>query len=398
MGRTVIIGGGAIGLACAHYLSELGEAVVLLEKGRLGSGCSSGNAGLLVPSHIVPLPSPGVIGNGLRWLVDKHGPFGIRSRLDGALFRWLWQFRAHCTSAHVNRAMPLLHAVIGESMTCFQSLEARHGLTITRRGLLMVYRSAKGERACLEHADQARAFGMPVHILDRAGLEALEPGFRGEASGAVHFEEDAHLDPEHLLAILTRLARAQGAELIENEEVVSLDKRDEKVVSVTTQKATYEAEHVVLAGGAWSPGLARMLGFRLPVEAGKGYSTTYPAQPGLPEIPIIQAEDKVTITPMGDRVRFSGTLELSGLDGSINRARTARIADQVESYLPGTRPVASTDFWSGFRPCTPDGLPIIERLAGTSNLIAATGHAMIGITLAPYTGKRVAGLIRAGLL
>ncbi len=390
--ETAIIGGGAIGLACAAALAKRGKQVVLLERGPLGGACSSGNAGLLVPSHVVPLAAPGVIGQGLKWLRDPRGPFGLRPRLSWELMRWVWQFRGHCNAGHVRESVPRLHDMLQESMRLFGELEREHDLEIRRRGMLMVFESDKGERECRALAGRVIACGMDARVLDRAALMALEPGFRGEARGAVHFVEDAHLDPEHLTRTLAGIARAHGAELLERTGVDRLEQQHGRITRVFAGERVLEPERVVLAGGAWSPELVRPLGLHLPVQAGKGYSVTLPATGQSLKTPVILAEHKVTITPLAGQLRFSGTLELSGLDERVNRTRALGILARIPAYLPDFDPGAVEDIWFGYRPCTPDGLPMIG-FSTLENLVLATGHAMIGITLAPYTGQRVAELL-----
>ncbi|MDJ0835292.1 MAG: FAD-dependent oxidoreductase [Acidobacteriota bacterium] len=394
-GSVLVIGAGAVGICTAWYLRRAGYEVSVIDKGKAGAACSSGNAGLLVPSHIVPLAAPGVVAQGIKWMFNSRSPFYIKPRLSGALISWAWKFRGYCTEDHVQACMPVLHDLIQESMSLFDELAAEENIQIYREGLLMLYRTVKGQKDCVSLAKQAQALGLPVRVLDNNGLRDLEPNVRTETRGAVYFEQDAHLDPTAMIDQLTKQLRADGVEIMEDTEVTRLETARGRVTSVRTTAGEHRPDQIVLCGGAWSPDIAEATGMRLPIQAGKGYSLTLPAGDIRPRIPMILAEEKATVTPMGDQLRFSGTMELSGLDSSVNRKRVESILDIIPKYLPDIDPAAirTENVWSGFRPCTPDGLPLIGRARGMDNLAIASGHAMIGITLAPVTGRLITHLL-----
>ena len=392
MSDVLIVGGGAIGICSAHYLNQAGFSVTVLEKSEVGGACSHGNAGLIVPSHVVPLAAPGVISQGLKWLFNSSSPFYIKPRLSSDLISWIWRFRSACSESRMRRSMPIIHELIQASLPLFDELAAIDDLSFGYRkeGLLMLFAKEKGRQDCLKGANLARGMGMPVEELDQEALRALEPHVPDGIIGGVYYPQDAHLDPGRFVTALAAKLRQKGQTTIHTQtEVTELVEEQGKIVAVRTNQGEFTADQILLAGGSWSPLIARTLGLKLPVQAAKGYSITLPDPTVSPRIPMILAEAKATVTPLENQIRFAGTLELAGLDPSINRKRVASILKAAPTYFPDFRAesVSRGQIWSGFRPCTPDGLPMIGRSDRFDNLLVATGHAMIGITLAPITGK-----------
>ncbi len=393
--NIVVIGGGAIGLSTAYYLRQAGHAVTVLEKGAFKTGTSLGNAGMLVPSHVVPLAAPGVIAQGMRWLFRRDSPFRIKPRLDPALASWLWQFRSYCTDKHVARSMPLLRDLSLSSVESFAQLAKVFDFHFAHKGLLMVHRTEKGEKENLKYAKKGKEAGLEVEVLSRQALRLKAPNLQSDTWGAVYFPQDAHISPNAYMAGLTRLLMQDGVDLRPNTTVTGFKVHKGTITQVQTDSGAIRADETVLAAGAWTPAIARMLRLTVPIQPAKGYSITVDAPPNAPAIPAILTEEKVTITPMGNKLRFGGTLELAGFDASIDQVRTRAIRSAIPSYIPDINPenIKASGTWSGFRPCTPDGLPILGRPGSVNNLILAAGHAMIGITLAPVTGQLVTALI-----
>lgn len=392
---VVVIGAGIVGLSSAWYLRKAGLEVTLLSRDKVGEGTSAGNAGMIVPSHVVPLAAPGVISQGLRWLLNPRSPFHIKPRLDPELIRWLLTFRSFCTDRHVAYAAPILAELSLRSTGLFEDLQAEVGEFGWRgTGLLMVHRSAKYRDDDWKSADLAETLGLRIRRLDEAATRAVEPGIRSDVLGSVLYEDDGRVDPDAFLHVVGAGLQTAGVRVEEGVEVTGLS-ASAMSVRVTTRRETHVADSVVIAAGSWSSALGRMVGSRLPVQPAKGYSITIPGFEGMPTIPMILSEDKVTVTPMPGRVRFAGTLALGDFDGSIDPRRFSPIQAQALRYQPDISrdAVAVSRGWSGFRPASPDGLPLIGRLARSPRLVAATGHGMMGMTLGPVTGRLVADLV-----
>ncbi len=398
---VVIIGGGAIGLCAAYYLSLQGAQVALLERSTLGSGCSDKNAGLIVPSHVVPLAAPGMVRKGLKWMFKPDSPFYIKPRLSWELLTWLWQFNRSSTHEQVQKAAPVLNELLLASRALFDELEkvCAGAFELTRNGLLMLYNSERAMQAERQDAELAQELGQQVDILQHRDLEALLPEVSLRAVGGTYYQQDAHLDPAEFIAGITRLLNPNLVKVMEQTTVQSFEHANGRIKSVRTNNGEFTADNFVLAGGAWSPELVSSLSLRLPIQAGKGYSVTMRPSNSKLSIPMMLSEAKVAVTPLDDRVRFAGTMELSGLDLSLNQRRIEAILRAVPEYLPDFEStfIERTDVWGGLRPCTPDGLPCIGRTQKISNLIVATGHAMLGISLAPITGKLVAEIVEGKL-
>jgi D-amino-acid dehydrogenase len=369
--------------------------VTVVEQGEVAAGSSYGNAGLVVPSHSIPLAAPGVLRKGLAWLADPESPFYIKPRPDPALLRWLWRFRGACTAAHVQRALPLLRDLSYASLALFRELAAADGLDFGFRqdGVLAVYRTPAGLAEGLHEAEVLTGAGLPAKGLDAAAARALEPALAPRVVGGVLFGDDAHLVPDRFVRGLARAAASAGVRFRTQTEVLGFRTTGRRVVAVETTRGDLTPDQVVLAAGAWSAAVAHGLGLRLPIQPAKGYSVTYERPPDSPRLPLVCGEARVAITPMDDTLRFAGTLELAGLDFSINRRRVGAIVRGAGGYLAGGAPPTVREIWRGLRPCTPDGLPIIGRPASIANVIVASGHAMIGVSLGPVTGKLVAQLV-----
>lgn len=389
----VIVGGGVVGVCSAYYLARRGLSVTLVEKGDIAAGSSYGNAGLIVPSHSVPLAAPGVLRQGLRWMLDAESPFYIRPRPSRPLVRWLLRFRRACTADHVRRSIPLIRDLSRASLDLYRELAALPGLEFGFRqgGVLAVFRTPAGlEHGCQEAAVLEGA-GIAAKVLDAESVKTLEPALRADLAGGVHFPDDAHLTPDRFVRGLARVAEGLGARLLTHTEVLGFTRRGGRIATVETTRGDLAADQVVLAAGSWSGHVAAGLGLDLPIEAAKGYSVTCELPPSGPRIPLLLGESRVAVTPMGDAVRFAGTLELAGLDFTINRRRVAAIRRAVPLYL-SEQPYVLREIWRGLRPCSPDGLPYLGRSVRHENLIVATGHAMIGVSLGPVTGALVAQL------
>lgn len=395
--EVVIIGGGAIGLCTAYFLSKSGLKVTLIEKNEIGSGCSYGNAGLVVPSHIIPLAAPGVIVKGLKWMFNPSSPFYMKPQFDLEFISWLWKFSRSCNAAQVHKAAPILYELCQRSAKLLEELHQRAGFTFTleKRGLLNLFQTEKGLEAEQHAVELAREMGMPVDTMTPAQIRELDSNLNTKAVGGIYYPHDWHLDPAQFVNALAQLLRENDVRMITKAEVLELQAANGKITRLKTSRGDFGADAFILASGAWSPSVLQNLRLRLPVQAGKGYSITIPAPASMSRIPMLLVEARVAVTPMGDRLRFAGTMELAGNNLAINQRRVQAILNAAPKYLPnlGAVDLAHAEVWAGLRPCTPDGLPYLGAFREYDNLIAATGHAMLGITLAPVTGELVSKIL-----
>lgn len=391
---AVVIGAGAVGLSCACALRETQLEVLVLERERPGAGASWANAGWVVPSHSVPLAEPGVVRRGLRWLVHPESPVYVPMRPDPAVWGWLWRFWRSATGAHVRRALPLLARLQRRSLQLYEQLACR-GLEFgfCKAGSLSVFLDPEELTRFAAEVDVLRREGIRAEVMDRAAVLEKEPLLRPQVAGGVYFPEDAHLDPSRLVQALVEHAQRLGVEVRAPAGVLTL-RREGQAVAVELRGQKLRPRWVVMAAGVWSAGLLRGAGVHLPILPAKGYSVTLPVEP-TPASPVMLTEARVAVTPLrgpGDaRLRLAGTLELGVWAETLNLRRVEAIRRAASRYLKVE--TEGGQVWAGLRPCTPDGLPAVGRPREVRNLLVATGHGTLGISLAPATGELVAHLV-----
>lgn len=398
--KILILGGGVIGLSTALYCARRGFVVTVVDRNpEQRDGCSFGNAGMVVPSHFIPLAAPGMIGLGLKWMWNPESPFWIKPRLDFDLFNWGYLFWRACSAEHVARSAPLLRDLSLASRQEFEALAELPGndFGLVKKGLLMLCKTAHALDEEAQAAARARELGIPAEVLDARQTAALDPGATLDVAGSVFFPKDCHLTPGRFMAGLKQQAEALGVKFVWKAEVADfrISKQQELLAARLADGTEIEANEFVLAGGSWSPSVAATLDLQLPMQAGKGYSLTLPNPRQLPQLCTILTEARVAVTPMGNALRVGGTMEIAGLNEDINPVRVRGILKALPQYYPAFRP---EDFegiapWRGLRPCSPDGLPYVGRTQRFANLTLATGHAMMGLSLAPITGKLVAQVL-----
>lgn len=390
---VLIIGGGSIGLNSAYHLLKSERKVTILDQKKIAAGSSSGNAGHIVPSHIVPLAAPGMIGTSLKWLLNPAtSPFSMRVSLDPAYLAWLIQFALACSAANVEHAIPPLKSLGLLSAGNFTELIARENFNCSyqQTGLLFLYKTAEAFEGGKHEAEVLHQNNMPAEILEREAVHKREPAALPDVIGGVHFTGDASLNPASFLAQLAGRVRELGAEVHEDSPVTALESANGRITQVRTDGEAFEPDQVVLAAGAWSPGVARGLGINVPIQPAKGYSLTMKATQSMPSQALILGERRVAVTPMGDLLRFTGRLELSPLDTTVSQKQIDGIERAVREYIRVDEKLEIQETWAGLRPTTPDGLPIIGFSPRHANLLVAGGHAMLGLSLGPGTGQLVA--------
>ncbi|MXZ76047.1 MAG: FAD-dependent oxidoreductase [Gemmatimonadetes bacterium] len=394
---VLIIGGGAVGVCAAYYLCEAGYEVTLVDRGGIGSGASHGNMGLVVPSHSVPLAAPGVVAQGLKWMLRPDSPFYIKPRLDPSLIRWLWAFWKASSEGRMRRAIPLIRDMSLHSLSLFDELNGLDGVDFDyhQRGVLAVYQTREGQEEGEEERHLLSSYGLEIDALSPDGLSEVLPGLELNALGGLHFRQDAHLTPAKFVRSLADYVEWLGVKVLTQAEVKGFKKENGRITATHTTRGEIAAGEVVLTAGSWSAALGELAGVPLPIQPAKGYSVTLRRPSDWPEMPFMLSESRVAITPMGDTLRIGGTLELAGMDQTINQRRVSAILNAVPRYLPdfdiGSHEILET--WCGLRPCTPDGLPFLGRAPDVRNLVVAAGHAMIGVSLGPVTGKLVRQIV-----
>jgi D-amino-acid dehydrogenase len=397
MKNIAIVGGGIIGLSIAYYLNKAGHKVTIFDQGNLKDNCSSGNAGMIVPSHIIPLAAPGMISKGIRWMFNSKSPFYVRPRLSGDLIRWGLKFYAHANHQHVGRSIPALREISALSKNLYRDIakEPDFNFGYEERGLLMLYQTRETEKEEAEAATLANRSGVEAHVLSPDEIQRLEPEVKVKSRGGIYFPGDAHLIPHTLVSNLIQHLQKQGVAIFSETSVDDFTVSRDNIISLQVHQERPEFDEFIIATGAWSGTFCSKLKIDLPMQSGKGYSFTLNDVKKNVRIPSLLLEGRVAATPMGSSLRFGGTMEIGDTNRIINMNRVKGIVETIPKYYPEMSvevPVAKT-VWSGLRPCSPDGLPYIGRSHKYKNLIIATGHSMMGLSLGPATGKLVTELV-----
>lgn len=397
MKKVSIIGGGIIGLCSAYYLAKEGYEVVVFDKSDMNDGCSYGNAGMIVPSHIIPLAQPGMIAQGIKWMFDSHSPFYVKPRLNLDLMKWGLQFYKHANYKHVEKAMPALRDLSLLSKELYQDFARQNSsFFYEEKGLLMLFKTDKTGIEIEHEGILAERLGLQVDFLSKAEVSQLEKGTVTDVIGGVHYKSDAHIYPQKFMQFIKDELNRMNVKIEQNTSVNDFVLKNNTVTEIITDKGTFTTDEVVLAAGSWSPHIARKLNINISILPGKGYSFTLKNQDHKPTIPSILCEGKVAVTPMNTDIRFGGTMEITHTnDIKINQNRLQGIVNSINDFYPELKieMPKEEDTWFGFRPCTPSGMPIIARDKKLKNLTVVTGHAMMGLSLAPATGKIVSEII-----
>lgn len=402
--KVVIIGGGIVGLSSAYYLSESGHEVTVIDKTDISSNCSYGNAGYVCPSHFVPLATPGIVKQGLKWMWNSKSPFYVQPRLNLSLIDWGLKFMRSATPEHVERsAIPLRDiAILSQKMYEDWTRLPQFQFAYEQKGLLEVFQTDKGGDHAKHIMHRAHDLGLKdTVLLDASELQALEPHTTVEAKGAVWFKCDAHLYPNKLMMQLVADLKNKGVRFILNDEVTGFEKNQQQVTKVKTTKQVIDADSVVIAAGSWSRELSALLQLKIPLMPGRGYSVTLEDSPHRLNYPSVLIEGRVALTPMdGNKIRFGGTMEITSTQTPPRYQRVQGILDAVKRYYPefDVPMPAPEQIWYGYRPCSADGLPYLGRTKKWKNLIMATGHAMVGLSLGAGTGKLVSEIVNESSL
>jgi D-amino-acid dehydrogenase len=397
--QVVVAGAGAVGLSCAYFLQRAGCEVTVLDAGRVGDGASWGNAGWVSPSLSAPIPGPAALRTALRSIGKPDSPLWLRPQPDPAFALWGLSFLRHCTRASNERGLAAT-ALLSKDAFRFYDVMRADGLAVDleRRGLLFIARSAAELEAELAELSRAASHGAAAGITRLSGDECRDrqPVIGPDVAGGVFVESDGHLDPRRLTAALAALVTSRGGTIRAGTPVRGFAVRDGRVAAVLAGAGEQiAADSVVIAAGALSVPVTRLLGARLPMTAGKGYSVSV-ACPELPEAPMYLVESRVGATPLTGRLRLAGTIEFSGLNSRLDRRRITSLTRAARAYFPALDWTDVAEEWTGMRPLCPDGLPVLDRVPGTANAYVATGHSTLGITLAAVTGAHMAEFVSTG--
>ena len=396
--KAIIVGGGIVGLSSAYYLVQSGWDVTIIDKNDFQNNCSYGNAGYVCPSHFVPLATPGIIKQGFKWMFNSRSPFYVQPRLNGALIDWGLKFMKSATPEKVKAAAVPLRDIAIFSQKCYEAWQSVPGFDMAyeHKGLLEYFQTPEKEEHAHHFCEDAVKLGLDAEILNYQQVQAMEPHTRLNIKGALYFRCDAHVYPNKVMQSLLNHLEKAGVNFLPNEAVTGFERNGSFVSGVKTAKGRYEADSVVIASGSWSRELASQLGISLPLVGGRGYSVTLKDSPNKLNHPAVLMEGRVALTPMdGNKLRLGGTMEITSTDKPPRLSRVEGILNAVKGYFPDyvLPSAAEADVWYGFRPCSADGLPYIGRSRRVKNLVLATGHAMIGMSLGPATGKLVSELL-----
>ncbi|PKP35839.1 MAG: amino acid dehydrogenase [Bacteroidetes bacterium HGW-Bacteroidetes-17] len=396
MQKVVIIGGGIVGLMSAYYLSKHKLDITIIDQSNLESTCSTGNAGMIVPSHFTPLAAPGIVYKGFKWMFNPESPFRFYPSLNKDLLSWGWKFYQKANKKHIeNSEHPLLNLNLF-SKELYQQLaqEDDFSFELKNDGILMLCKLERTLKEEIELAKRASKLGLDIQILNSLEINKLE-NREVTIAGGVLYKSDAHLTPNILIRQLIQFLKNQKVKFELNQEVSGFVINNRKIKQIVIGDKQIEADTMVLAAGAFSGNLAKKLKIKLPMQGGKGYSMTFEKIKDKPHYPALLIEARVAVTPMGEYLRIGGTMEIGSDLSKINKRKVQGILKSLPEYYPGLKLDYPEEekIWSALRPTSPDGLPYIGKSDSFENLIVATGHAMMGLSLGPATGKLVEEIV-----
>lgn len=394
--KVIIIGGGIVGLSTAYYLQKEGCEVTVIDKSNFSQGASYVNAGYITPSHIISLAAPGMISKGIKWMFNSASPFYIKPRWDLDFFKWGLAFKRASTAKKVEQAIPTIKDINVLSRELYADMKASGDFEFhyQREGLLMAYLTDKMGEKEWKVGQRAMQEGLTVENLSFSEVQQLQPKANINYKGAVYFHSDAQMTPTDFMRDMLSYLKSKGVAILAQEEVVQIATHQDIIEKVITDKQELQADFYVIAAGSWSSKLAKQLGVKMLLQAGKGYRINVHRNTGI-TLPTILCESKCAVSPMQGFTRFAGTMEFSGINHIIRKERVSAIADAASRYFKGLKitDAEKDDAQCGLRPVSPDGLPYIGKSAQCSNAIFATGHAMMGWSMGPATGQLVTEII-----
>jgi D-amino-acid dehydrogenase len=398
--KVLILGSGVIGVTSAYYLARAGHEVTVVDRQpRPGLETSFANAGEVSPGYSSPWAGPGVPVKAIKWLLMKHGPLVIRPKLDPVMWLWLLKMLRNCTAARYAVNKRRMIPIAEYSRDCLRALRHETGIRYDERerGTLQLFRYASQLDGTADDIAVLKQYGVPFEVLDRAGCIAAEPALsavQDKIAGGLRLPRDETGDCHMFTQALALEAEKLGVRFAFNVAIEGLNADATRITGVATSKGMLQADAYVLALGSWSPRLVRPLGISLPVYPVKGYSITVPvSDPDAAPVSTVMDESyKVAITRLGNRIRVGGTAEVSGYSTKLYPARRATLDHSLTELFPRGGRLAEATFWSGLRPMTPDGPPVIGATR-YANLHLNTGHGTLGWTMACGSGRVLADML-----
>lgn len=394
-GKALIIGAGIAGLSSAYYLLQKGWQVEILEQNDLGNNCSYGNAGMIVPSHFTPLAAPGVVAQGIRWMFDSKSPFYVKPSLNPKLLSWGLKFLKHSNQNHVDRSAAAIRDLNLASSTLYDEISQKDefDFELNQNGILMLYKTEKVAEEEIELAHKAIHMGLPVDILDKEGIQALEPNVQWDVIGGINYKCDGHMNPVKLMRQMISYLHNNGVIFHTQHQLTGFETSGNEVKAVIANGHRFTADCFVMTGGSFLPDLAQKADIKIQLMPGKGYSFMHRPQNPINtlEHAALLLEARVAVTPMNGQIRFGGTMELAPHRDIINMKRVEGIVRSIPQYMPDFKVdlPKESEIWFGYRPCAPDGLPYLGPSSKLKNLIIAGGGGMMGLSLGPIFGKTV---------
>jgi D-amino-acid dehydrogenase len=395
--NVVIAGGGVIGLNTAYYLRRAGHEVTVIEKNNFTDGCSYGNMGYISPSHFIPLATPGIIAQGLRWMLSASSPFYIQPRLSLDLIRWGLTFWKKANAKNVEQNAPHLNNLLQLTRELMKDLkrDLPQPFDMTEKGCWMLWKNEKTGDHEKHLSEQANQYGLKTIICTPQQVQEYETQVETNVAGGVLYLDDCHVNPGKFMQLLYSQLQKMGVKFWLNTTVTGFETANGKVNTVITDRADIPCGELVIANGSWLGEISKLLGIKILMQPGKGYSMEYNGLANNLQYPSILVDDRTATTPIGHWLRIGGTMELSGHSDTILPKRVQSIHEAFKKYYPAMN-LPQPDMhkvWYGYRPVSPDGMPYIGRHRAFNNLIYAGGHAMLGVSAAAGTGLLVKEII-----
>ena len=399
--KVIILGSGVIGTTTAYYLAQAGHDVTVLER-QPGAGLetSFANAGEVSPGYSSPWAGPGVPLKAIKWLMMQHSPLVIKPMLDPAMWRWGLSMLRNCTVARYEVNKSRMVRLAEYSRDKLVELRAATGIAYDERmqGTLQLFRTQKQLDGIANDVEILKRYGVPFQVLDMAGCMRYEPALklvREKFVGGLRLPGDETGDCHLFTQRLAKMAEALGVRFQYGTSIRALEHSGGEVTGVQTDQGLLKADAYLCALGSYSPLMLRPLGLHLPVYPVKGFSITVPIvdASGAPESTVMDETYKVAVTRLGDRIRVGGTAQLSGYDLGLSASRRDTLDFVVSDCFPQGGDLSRAEFWTGLRPMTPDGTPIVGPSGRYKNLFLSTGHGTLGWTMAAGTGRVMADLM-----